>query len=67
MSTDSSCSEESQEYYHPCACVNLDRHIGNRYFVTAANATKIILKEAAVNILVKMLVTNWKEICMSNC
>ena len=52
MSTDSDLSEESQEYYHSCAYVNLDRQIGSRYFVTAANATKIVfLQEAAVHFL----------------
>lgn len=28
-------------YYHQCCAVRLERQIGNRYFVTAANATKI--------------------------
>ena len=52
MFTDSSLSNGSQEYYQSCARVNLDRQIGSRYFVTAANATKIVfLREAAVHFL----------------
>lgn len=50
MSDDSSISEESHEYYHSCASVILDRLIGSQYFVTAANAAKVMLfKEAAVH------------------
>ena len=48
-----------QEYYRSCAGVSLDRQVGSRYFVTAANATKVVfLREAAVNILVRILETN---------
>ena len=52
MSTDSTLSEESQVYYRSCAGVTLDRQIGSRYFVSAANAAKIVLlNEAAVHFL----------------
>ena len=52
MSTDSSLSQESRAYYNSCANVTLDRQVGSRYFVSAANACKIVfLKEAAVHYL----------------
>ena len=52
MSTDSTLSEKSQVYYRSCAGVTLDRQIGSRYFVSAANAAKIVLlNEAAVHFL----------------
>ena len=52
MSTDSSLSEKSRQYYKCCINIKLERQIGSRYFVTAANASKIIfLKEAAVHFL----------------
>lgn len=52
MSTDSSLCEKSRHYYQSCTRVNLERQVGSRYFVTAANASKIIfLKEAAVHFL----------------
>ena len=50
MCTDSSLSEELQMYYRSCAIVTLDCQIGSRYFVSAANAAKIVfLSEAAVH------------------
>ena len=50
MSNDFSLSEESQAYYYSCSSVTLDRQVESRYFVAAANATKIVfLKEAAVH------------------
>ena len=43
---------ESREYYQLCAKVVLDRQVGSRYFVSAANAAKIFfLREAAINFL----------------
>ena len=45
-------NEESCKYYKQCAMVTLECHVGSRYFVSAANATKITyLKEAAVQFL----------------
>jgi len=42
----------SSTYYNLCASVTLDRQVGNRYFVTAANAAKILfLKDAAIDFL----------------
>ena len=39
-------------YYQTCAKIHLDRQIGNRYFVTAANAGKILfLRDAALKFL----------------
>ena len=52
MSTDSSLSTEMKEYYCCCASITLERQVGSRYFVTAANAAKIFfLKDAAVTFL----------------
>ena len=46
---DSSLSEEDRAYYQSCSVVKLDRQVGSRYFVSAANAAKIyFLAEAAV-------------------
>ena len=46
---DSSLSEEDCAYYRSCSVVKLDRQVGSRYFVSAANAAKIVfLAEAAV-------------------
>ena len=48
----SSDSKQSSTYYNLCASVTLDRQVGNRYFVTAANAAKILfLKDAAIEFL----------------
>ena len=53
MSTDANSNEEACKYYKQCAMVTLERQVGSRYFVSAANATKIIyLKEAAVQFLI---------------
>ena len=39
-------------YYQKCAKVKLDRQVGNGYFVTAANAGKVLfLREAAIGFL----------------
>ena len=52
MSADASLSEESRVYYSSCSSVTLARQIGSRYFVSAANAAKIIfLKNAALHFL----------------
>ncbi len=52
MCTDATANEQSQLYYQCCATVTLERQVGSRYFVTAANAAKIIfLKEAAIEYL----------------
>ena len=46
MSSDSSIPEECSK---SCLNISLERQVGNRYFITAANAAKIyFLKEAAV-------------------
>ena len=43
---------EEQTYFRECLKVNLHRQIGSRYFVTTANATKILfLKDAAIAFL----------------
>ena len=43
---------EEQAYYLECLKVNFHRQVGSRYFVTAANATKILfLKNAAIEFL----------------
>ena len=43
---------ELQAYYEAFLLVSLERQVGNRYFVTAANATKIFfLKNAAVEFI----------------
>ena len=50
----STCSTESKQhaYYLACTKVKLNRQVGNRYFVSAANAAKILfLKEAAIEFL----------------
>ena len=42
----------SNDYYSSCTQVTFDRQVGSRYFVTAANATKIIfVREAAIHFL----------------
>ena len=52
MSVDPSLGTKVTSYYKSCTDVVLDRQIGSRYFVTAANAGKILyLKEAAVEFL----------------
>ena len=43
---------DSTTYYQRCAEIKLDRQVGSRYFVTAANAGKILfLREAAISFL----------------
>ena len=52
MSVDPSLIAEVTSYYKSCTNVVLDRQIGSRYFVSAANAGKILyLKETAVEFL----------------
>ena len=47
-----STMEGDVAYFRECLKVNLHRQIGSRYFVTAANATKILfLKDAAIAFL----------------
>jgi hypothetical protein len=48
-SSDNFVPEELSAYYASCLNITLERQVGSRYFVTAANAAKIyFLKEAAV-------------------
>ena len=50
MSTDA--DEERRKFFQTCTSVTLDRQVGSRYFVSAANATKIyFLKDAAIDYL----------------
>ena len=52
MSSKSSLNEQTLSYYQFCTKISLDRQVGSRYFVTAANATKIVyLREAAIEFL----------------
>ena len=52
MISDASLSEESLKYYQTCSKIVLERQVGSRYFVTAANAMKIIyLRQAAIEFL----------------
>ena len=49
---DSSLNSNSQTYYSSCASTTLERQVGSRYFVSAANATKILfLTQAALEFL----------------
>ena len=49
---DSSLSEVDRIYYQSCISVGLHRQVGSRYFVSAANACKIMfLKDAAIEYL----------------
>ena len=44
--------EDTSEYYHQCAGVLLERQVGNRYFVSASNASKIfVITKAAIDFL----------------
>ena len=50
LASQSNSSEAS--YYQQCTQVKLERQVGSRYFVTAANAGKVLfLREAAVSFL----------------
>lgn len=50
MASQSSLSEAS--YYQQCTEVRMERQVGSRYFVTAANAGKVLfLREAAISFL----------------
>ena len=70
MSTDAISNEETCKYYKQCVTITLERQVGSRYFVTAANATKInTLRKQQYNfcpILVKILGINWKEMFLQN-
>ena len=46
----STSNNDDRAYYQSCAKVRLHRQVGSRYFVTAANACKIVfLKDAAID------------------
>lgn len=48
----SSTSDKQQMYYSNCSKVRLHRQVGSRYFVTAANACKVLfLRNAAIEYL----------------
>jgi hypothetical protein len=48
----STTKDEERAYYQACSNVNLHRQVGSRYFVSAANAGKILfLKDAAMEFL----------------
>ena len=52
MCDNQSFAPKKKEYYRCCASITLERQVGNRYFVTAANAAKILfLKDAAIHFL----------------
>lgn len=51
MTTDTTAGDE-KEYFKKCATITLHRQVGSRYFVTAANASKIVfLRDAAIKYL----------------
>ena len=40
---------KDDSYYHTCSKIILNQQVGNRYFVTASNAAKILfLKDEAI-------------------
>ena len=48
----SDSGDEASAYYQSCVNVTLERQVGNRYFVSAANASRILfLREAAIDFL----------------
>ena len=50
--TDDTLSAKESAYYETCLDISLDRQDGNRYFVTSANAMKIMfLKDSAISFL----------------
>ena len=50
MASQSTCSLSEASYYQQCAEVKMKRQVGSRYFVTAANAGKVLfLREAAIS------------------
>ena len=52
MSSESLCNSSEANYYQQCEKIKLDRQVGSRYFVTAANSGKIlVLREAAISFL----------------
>ncbi len=52
MANDESLCSANSEYYRACLSVILDRQVGSRYFVTAANSSKILfLRKAAIDFL----------------
>ena len=47
-----STSDEQQTYYHNCVKIRLHRQVGSRYFVSAANACKVLyFRNAAIKYL----------------
>ena len=49
----STCSTEQLSYYEHCLEIRMERQVGSRYFVTAANAGKVLfLREAAISFLI---------------
>lgn len=58
------CSPEDSCYYQTCAQISLERQVGNRYFVSAANATRILfLVKAAIEYLQYTRETNLNSLC----
>ncbi|MCH9715537.1 MAG: hypothetical protein K0U52_00410 [Gammaproteobacteria bacterium] len=52
ISNDSVRGDKNPAYYRLCSSITLDRQIGSRYFVTAANSCKLsLLQEAAIEFL----------------
>ena len=52
MCSDNSLNAADASYYQSCLSLSLNRQIGSRYFVTAANAAKIMyLKKATIAFL----------------
>ena len=52
MLSDPHLNAELSQYYLMCSKIRLERQVGNRFFVTAANALKVLyLSEAAVSFL----------------
>jgi len=63
-------SSTDKDYFLSCKITTLERQIGNRYFVTAANSAKILyLKEAAIQFLntpENIREINLKKLCIVN-
>ena len=52
MLSDPDLSPELSQYYLTCSKIRLERQVGNRYFVTAANALRVLyLSDAAISFL----------------
>ena len=68
MSTDSSLSTEMKEYYCCCASITLERQVGSRYFVTAANAAKIFFLKVLPYLVIHSLAFDLSHCSLSwNC